>query len=101
MNKQHNILPSSPIDVFFGLATEGGDVLQTQDSNNLGFEGIAYIDSKQYNPLLSETINNITQSFVNYTPAQIEKIIQPTQYSYLLVNNNDFLRTQDGNFIIL
>ena len=220
MNKQHNILPSSPVDVFFGLATQGGDLLFTQDDNLLGFEGIAFIDSKeyvptlvskqsnrtltskvykpsltskkvdytlnlktyvfeqsnkqhnenltdtvffnlstqndeglltqdnfnlgyeieetpsfvsfdsfitqdgdliltqsldklgiegviftntvQYVPELNEKQNNIVESSVNYSFVATEKIIEPIQFSYLITNKNqDFLRTQDGNFIII
>jgi hypothetical protein len=220
VNKQHNILPSSPVDVFFGLATQGGDLLFTQDDNSLGFEGIAFIDSKeyvptlvskqsnrtltskvykpsltskkvdytlnlktyvfeqtnkqhnesltntiffnlstenleglltqndeflgyeieeqpsfvsfdsfitqdgdliltqsldklgiegviftntvQYVPELNEKQNNIVESSVNYAFVATEKIIEPIQFSYLITNKNeDFLRTQDGNFIII
>ena len=220
MNKQHNILPSSPVDEFFGLATQGGDLLFTQDDNLLGFEGIAFIDSKeyvptlvskqsnrtltskvykpsltskkidytlnlktyvfeqinkqhnesltdtvffnlstqndeglltqdnfnlgyeieetpsfisfdsfitqdgdliltqsldklgiegviftntvQYVPELNEKQNNIVESSVNYSFVATEKIIEPIQFSYLITNKNeDFLRTQDGNFIII
>lgn len=180
MNKQHNILPSSPIDVFFGLATQEGDLLLTQDSFHLGFDGIAFIDSKEYVPTLvskqsnrtltsktykpsltskkvdytlnlktyvfqeSKKQRNITQnvkSYVptiqakqntptisakSYTPGLSETIIQDnfdflitqdlayltTQdgdyigfdkifIGYLLSQNNDFLRSQDGNFLEL
>ena len=58
MNKQHNILPSSPVDVFFGLATQGGDLLLTQDAFFLGFDGIAFIDSKEYIPTLVSKQSN-------------------------------------------
>lgn len=219
MNKQHNILPSSPVDVFFDLVTQEGDLLLTQDSFHLGFDGIAFIDSKeyiptlvskqsnrsltskvykpsltskkvdytlnlktyvfeeskkqydesltntiffnlstqngeelltqdnnnlgyesqespsfisfdsfitqdgdliltqsldklgiegviftntiQYVPELNEKQNNIVQSSVNYSFVTTEKIIEPIQLSYLITNTNDFLRTQDGNFIII
>ena len=220
MNKQHNILPSSPVDVFFGLATQDGDLLLTQDASFLGFEGIAFIDSKeyvptlvskqsnrtltskvykpsltskkvdytlnlktyvfeqsnkqhnenltdtvffnlstqngeglltqdnfnlgyeieetpsfvsfdsfitqdgdliltqsldklgiegviftntvQYVPELNEKQNNIVESSINYSFVATEKIIEPIQFSYLITNKNeDFLRTQDGNFIII
>ena len=220
MNKQHNILPSSPVDVFFGIATQGGDLLFTQDDNLLGFEGIALIDSKeyiptllskqsnrtltskvykpsltskkidytlnlktyvfeqsnkqhnekltnttffnlstqndeelltqdnfnlgyeieetpsfvsfdsfitqdgdliltqsldklgiegfiitntiQYVPELHEKQNNVIENSVNYEFVSTEKIIEPIQFSYLITNKNeDFLRTQDGNFIII
>jgi hypothetical protein len=220
VNKQHNILPSSPVDVFFGLATQDGDLLLTQDASFLGFEGIAFIDSKeyvptlvskqsnrtltskvykpsltskkvdytlnlktyvfeqsnkqhnenltdtvffnlstqndeglltqdnfnlgyeieetpsfvsfdsfitqdgdliltqsldklgiegviftntvQYVPELNEKQNNIVESSINYSFVATEKIIEPIQFSYLITNKNeDFLRTQDGNFIII
>ena len=220
MNKQHNILPTSPVDVFFGLATQGGDLLFTQDDNSLGFDGIAFIDSKeyiptlvskqsnrsltskvykpsltqkkidytlnlktyvfeqsnkqhnqsltnttffniatenleglltqndeflgyeieeapsfvsfdsfitedgdliltqsldklgiegliftntiQYVPELNEKQNNVIDSSINYSFVSTEKIIEPVQFSYLITNKNeDFLRTQDGNFIII
>ena len=180
MNKQHNILPTSPVDVFFGLATQGGDLLLTEDSYFLGFDGIDFIDSKQYNPTLiqkqsnrsltskvykptlaskkidytlnlktynfaeskkqrnisqsaksyvpslSSKQNNITQSAKSYTPNLSETIIQDdftllvtqdlnfltTQngdyigfdsvfIGYLLTTNNEFMRTQDGNFLEL
>jgi hypothetical protein len=220
VNKQHNILPTSPVDVFFGLATQGGDLLFTQDDNSLGFDGIAFIDSKeyiptlvskqsnrsltskvykpsltqkkidytlnlktyvfeqsnkqhnqsltnttffniatenleglltqndeflgyeieeapsfvsfdsfitedgdliltqsldklgiegliftntiQYVPELNEKQNNVIDSSINYSFVSTEKIIEPVQFSYLITNKNeDFLRTQDGNFIII
>lgn len=101
MNKQYDILPTSPVDVFVNLSTQANDLLITQDGFFLGFDGIDFIDSKQYTPTLNEDFNVVTQSFVNYTPTQNEKIIAQVQYSYLLTSNSDFLRTQDGNFIIL
>lgn len=101
MNKQYDILPTSPVDVFVNLSTQGNDLFITQDGFFLGFDGIDFIDSKQYTPTLNEDFNVVTQSFVNYTPTQNEKIIAQVQYSYLLTSNSDFLRTQDGNFIIL
>lgn len=220
MNKQHDILPTSPVDVFFGLATQGDDLLLTQDYDFLGFDGIAFIDSKEYNPTLiqkqsnrsltskvykpsltqkkidytlnlktyvfeqsnkqhnqsltnttffnlstqnleglltqnneflgyeieeapsfvsfdsfitqdgdliltqsldklgiqgliftntiqyvpelNEKQNNVVDSSINYSFVSTEKIIQPIQFSYLITNKNeDFLRTQDGNFIII
>ena len=180
MNKQHNILPTSPVDVFFGLATQSGDLLLTQDYDFIGFDGIAFIDSKEYNPTLiqkqsnrsltskiykpsltqkkidytlnlktynfaesnkqrnisqspksyvpslSSKQNNITQSTKSYTPNLSETIIQDdftllvtqdlnfitTQngdyigfdsvfIGYLLTTKNEFMRTQDGNFLEL
>lgn len=101
MNKQYDILPTSPVDVFVNLSTQANDLLITQDGFFLCFDGIDFIDSKQYTPTLNEDFNVVTQSFVNYTPTQNEKIIAQVQYSYLLTSNSDFLRTQDGNFIIL
>ncbi len=101
MNKQHNILPTSPVDAFFGLATQSGDLLLTQDYDFLGFDGIAFIDSKEYNPTLVEKQNSVSVSDMNYTPNLSERIISPQIYQYLITNSNDFLRTQDGNFIIL
>lgn len=101
MNKQYDILPTSPVDVFVNLGTQANDLFITQDGFFLGFDGIDFIDSKQYTPTLNEDFNVVTQSFVNYTPTQNEKIIAQVQYSYLLTSNSDFLRTQDGNFIIL
>lgn len=101
MNKQYDILPTSPVDVFVNLSTQANDLFITQDGFFLGFDGIDFIDSKQYIPTLNEDFNVVTQSFVNYTPTQNEKIIAQVQYSYLLTSNRDFLRTQDGNFIIL
>lgn len=101
MNKQYDILPTSPVDVFVNLSTQANDLFITQDGFFLGFDGIDFIDSKQYTPTLNEDFNVVTQSFVNYTPTQNEKIIAQVQYSYLLTSNSDFLRTQDGNFIIL
>ena len=220
MNKQHNILPTSPVDVFFGLATQGGDLLYTQDDNAIGFDGVEFIDSKEYTPTLTqkqsnrlltsktykpsltskkvdytlnlktynfvdfnkqhnqnltnttffnlstenleglltqndefigyeieetpsfvsfdsfitqdgdliltesldklgiegliftntiqyvpqlnEKQNNVIDSSINYSFVSTEKIIEPVQFSYLITNKNkDFLRTQDGNFIII
>ena len=101
MNKQYDILPTSPVNVFVNLSTQANDLFITQDGFFLGFDGIDFIDSKQYTPTLNEDFNVVTQSFVNYTPTQNEKIIAQVQYSYLLTSNSDFLRTQDGNFIIL
>ena len=102
MNKQHNILPSSPVDVFFGLATQGGDSLLTQDASFLGFEGIAFIDSKEYVPTLVSKQSNRSLTSKVYSFVSTEKIIVPVEVSYLITNKNqDFLRTQDGNFIII
>jgi hypothetical protein len=220
VNKQHNILPTSPVDVFFGLATQGGDLLYTQDDNAIGFDGVEFIDSKEYTPTLTqkqsnrlltsktykpsltskkvdytlnlktynfvdfnkqhnqnltnttffnlstenleglltqndefigyeieetpsfvsfdsfitqdgdliltesldklgiegliftntiqyvpqlnEKQNNVIDSSINYSFVSTEKIIEPVQFSYLITNKNkDFLRTQDGNFIII
>lgn len=101
MNKQHDILPTSAVDVFFNLATQSDEMLMTQDGLYLGFDGIQFIDSKQYNPTLVEKQNNVSTSAKNYTPSLSEKIIAPTIYDYLLTTSNDYLRTQDGNFIIL
>lgn len=180
MNKQHNILPTSPVDVFFGLETEENELLLTQDLFHLGFDGVAFIDSKEYVPTLvskqstgtlisktykplitskkvdytlnlktyvfeeSKNQKNITQSVKSYVPTiqakQNTPIISTKNYNpilsetiiknqfdflisqdlaylttedgeyigfdkifigYLLSQKNDFLRSQDGNFLEL
>jgi len=180
VNKQHDILPTSPVAVFVNLATQSAEMFVTQDGDFLGFDGIAFIDSKEYNPTLiqkqsnrsltskvykptlaskkidytlnlktynfaeskkqrnisqsaksyvpswSSKQNNITQSAKSYTPNLSETIIQDnftflvtqdlnfltTQngdyigfdsafIGYLLTTNNEFMRTQDGNFLEL
>jgi hypothetical protein len=78
VNKQHNILPSSPIDVFFGLATQGGDLLFTQDDNSLGFDGIAFIDSKEYIPTLVVRQSNRSLLLKTYKPSLTSKKIDYT-----------------------
>ena len=78
MNKQHNILPSSPVDVFFGLATQGGDLLFTQDDNLLGFDGIAFIDSKEYIPTLVSRQSNRSLLLKTYKPSLTSKKIDYT-----------------------
>jgi len=75
VNKQHNILPSSPVDVFFGLATQGGDSLLTQDASFLGFEGIAFIDSKEYVPTLVSKQSNRSLTSKVYKPSLTSKKI--------------------------
>ena len=99
--KQHNILPTTPVEVFAYLTTEGGDLLLTQSFDFLGLEDTAYIDQKQYIPTLSEKPFQPTLNSKAYVPTLTEKIIEPTQVSYLLTSDGYFLRTQDGNFIIL
>jgi hypothetical protein len=101
VNKQHDILPTSPVAVFVNLATQSAEMFVTQDGDFLGFDGIAFIDSKEYNPTLVEKQNSVSVSDMNYTPNLSERIISPQIYQYLITNSNDFLRTQDGNFIIL
>ena len=99
--KQHNILPTTPIEVFAFLVTQEGDLLLTQSFDFLGLEETAYIDQKQYIPTLVEKPFAVTLDSKSYIPTLTEKIIEPTQVSYLLTSEGYFLRTQDGNFIIL
>lgn len=49
---------------------------------------------------LTEKVNTITLSNKNYVPVLVEKIIE-SDLSFLLTTESDFLRTQDGNFLIL
>ena len=90
MNKQHNILPSSPVDVFFGLATQSGDSLLTQDASFLGFEGIAFIDSKEYVPTLVSKQSNRTLTSKVYKPSLTSKKIDYTLNlkTYVFEQNN-------------
>jgi hypothetical protein len=78
VNKQHNILPTSPVDVFFGLATQSGDLLLTQDYDFLGFDGIAFIDSKEYNPTLIQKQSNRSLTSKVYKPTLASKKIDYT-----------------------
>jgi len=101
MEKQHNILPTTPVEVFAFLVTEDDNNLITQGFDFLGLEDVAYINQKQYVPTLTEKPFQPTLSTKQYIPTLTEKIIEPTQISYLLTSEGYFLRTQDGNFIIL
>lgn len=121
MNKQHNILPTSPVDVFFGLATQGGDLLFTQDDNSLGFEGIAFINSKEYIPTLVSkqstrslllktykpsltskkidyTLNLKTYNFVDFNKQHNQKLTNTTFFT-LSTENLEGLLTQNDEFI--
>jgi hypothetical protein len=87
---------------FDSFITQDGDLILTQSLDKLGVEGIIYTNTVQYVPELNEKQNNIVESSVNYSFVATEKIIEPIQFSYLITNKNeDFLRTQDGNFIII
>jgi hypothetical protein len=90
VNKQHDILPSSPVDVFFGLATQEGDALFTQDWDLLGFEGIAFIDSKEYVPTLVSKQSNRSLTSKTYKPSLTSKKIDYTLNlkTYVFEQNN-------------
>lgn len=75
MNKQYDILPTSPVDVFFNLATQEGDLLLTQDASFLGFDGIAFIDSKEYVPTLVSKQSNRSLTSKTYKPSLTSKKI--------------------------
>jgi hypothetical protein len=87
---------------FDSFVTEAGDLILTQSLDKLGIEGVIFTNTIQYVPELNEKQNNIIDTSINYSFVSNEKIIQPIQFSYLITNKNeDFLRTQDGNFIII
>ena len=90
MNKQHNILPSSPVDVFFDLVTQDGDSLLTQDAFHIGFDGIAFIDSKEYIPTLISKQSNRTLTSKVYLPSLTSKKVDYTMNlkTYVFEKNN-------------
>lgn len=90
MNKQHNILPSSPVDVFFDLVTQDGHSLLTQDAFHIGFDGIAFIDSKEYVPTLISKQSNGTLTSKVYKPSLTSKKVDYTinLKTYVFEQNN-------------
>lgn len=50
---------------------------------------------------LTEKMNSLEIDNVNYVVDEVEKIVDELNVSYLLTTSNEFLRTQDGNFLIL
>lgn len=101
-NLGYEIEESPSFISFDSFITQDGDLILTQSLDKLGIEGVIFTNTIQYVPELNEKQNNIVESSVNYSFVTTEKIIEPIQFSYLITNKNqDFLRTQDGNFIII
>ena len=99
--KVHEIFPSFPVTAFYNLSTQDDDLFLCQDYTMLGFDGIDYIDNLQYNPILDEVKLDSIINNVFYVDQDIEKVKDEPSYSFLTTSENNFLRTQDGNFFTI